>query len=184
MLRCRGALAWWFLAVALVAGLGFMVVIPPGGGADEPHQFLRVWQLAHGQVTPAVAPDGEVLGSFPACYTSFLERRQAHPVPFPRRGYWDSPAGCARARPVIVSMGNTAVNSPATYLASAVADAVAVHVGLSVPAQLLAARFGEPCGVPGHRLRVPSCGAGEVAAAAVPRRLHAGVARVGIDGLG
>ena len=141
MLKCRGALAWWFLAVALVAGLGFMAVIPPGGGADEPNHFLRVWQLAHGQVTPAVAPDGEVLGPFPACHRSFLVRRQVHPLPFPRRALWDNPTGCAAARPVTVSMGNTAVNSPATYLAPAVADAVAIHVGLSVPGQLLAARL-------------------------------------------
>jgi len=141
MLESRGSLAWWFLAVALVAGLGFMAVTPPGGGADEPNQFLRVWQLAHGQVTPAVAPDGEVLGSFPACYTSFLARLQAHPVPFPRRSLWHTPTGCASARPVTVSMGNTAVNSPATYLASTVAAAVAIHVGLSVPGQLLAARL-------------------------------------------
>jgi uncharacterized membrane protein len=141
MLKPRGPLAWWFLAVALVAGLGFMAVTPPGGGADEPNHFLRVWQLAHGQVTPAVAPDGEVLGSFPACYTSFMTRMQAHPVPFPRRRLWDTPRGCAGARPVAVSMGNTAVNSPATYLASTVAAAVAIHVGLSVPGQLLAARL-------------------------------------------
>jgi len=141
MLKRRGPLAWWFLAVALVAGLGFMAVIPPGGGADEPNQFLRVWQLAHAQVTPAVAPDGEVRGSFPACYTSFLVHLQGHPVPFPRRGLWNSPPGCAGAPPATVSMGNTAVNSPATYLAPTVAYAAAVHVGLSVPGQFLAARL-------------------------------------------
>ena len=141
MLKPRGPLAWWFLAVALVAGLGFMAVIPPGGGADEPNHFLRVWQLAHGQVTPAVAPDGEVLGSFPACYTSFLARDAGSPRPVSPPKLVGHPDGLCRRGPEAVSMGNTAVNSPATYLASTVADAVAIHVGLSVPGQLLAARL-------------------------------------------
>jgi hypothetical protein len=139
--RSSTALAWWFLAVALVAGLAFMAVIPPGGGPDEPNHFRRVWQLAHGQVSPAVAPDGEVLESFPACDALYLERMQAHPVPFPRQSLWHTPAGCAGRRPITVSMGNTALNSPATYLAPAAAVAVAVRVGLGVPGQFLAARL-------------------------------------------
>jgi uncharacterized membrane protein len=38
-------------------------------------------------------------------------------------------------------MGNTAINSPATYLAPTVAVALAIHVGVSVPGQLLAGRL-------------------------------------------
>lgn len=46
-------------AVALVAGVVFIVAIPPLGGFDEPVHFLRAWQVSDGRVLPRYGTDAD-----------------------------------------------------------------------------------------------------------------------------
>ena len=43
-------LHWWFASIALIAGLCFIVLIPPMQGSDETNHFLRVYQISEGDL--------------------------------------------------------------------------------------------------------------------------------------
>lgn len=156
----------WFLAVAIVAGLGLAVALPPFGGYDESTHFPRLWQLTDGRVFAEVhaheppraagcPPVRAVVdhttrsvgGRVPASLEPEITRLlfEAIPSPLPDRGYratWHHIGDAAPHGPsCYLDFAQSAVYSPIVYLPAIPTVRVARWLGASLFVDVLVARL-------------------------------------------
>lgn len=151
----------WFLVVAIVAGLGLAVALPPLGGYDELTHLERVWQLSDGHFTPKVVGQGDTeqigddlpCGLGPAATDLFLawspkNYLQMLGVPGAadrERGYsavWhrlDAPA--PKGPPTFYEFSQAVVYSPVVYFPAIVTLRVTRAFGASLFLDILVARL-------------------------------------------
>ncbi|MEI6409453.1 MAG: DUF2142 domain-containing protein [Bacteroidota bacterium] len=135
-----------FLALSLVFGVAYALLIPPFQSPDEPNHFLRAWQISEGAFWPDRRPDQRLGGELPlspqALADSFaylknnyaarldaalIRRLAALPPDYNKRGFLD--------------FANTAIYAPFGYVPQALAIALLRPFGASVLATLYAARL-------------------------------------------
>lgn len=140
-----GPLVAGYLALALVACIGFLLVVPPMKVPDEPHHFLRISQLAAGNLLggpdrSGVGPSGGLVDPGVIRFIHALE-----PVS-PSRPL--TPAADLAARAVVwggpatfAAFPNTAAYAPGFYLPQVLGVALGRTTGLTVQASYTLGRW-------------------------------------------
>jgi uncharacterized membrane protein len=135
-----------FLALSLVFGVAYALLIPPFQSPDEPNHFLRAWQISEGAFLSDHRPDQRLGGVLPlstqALADSFaylknnydarldaalIRRLAALPPNYTKRGFLD--------------FANTAIYAPFGYVPQALAIALLRPFGASVLTTLYTARL-------------------------------------------